>query len=97
MDRLQEEIKRRPHDLRKSLIAIIFTSVDQKFNFPAICKKTSFVKNIIQKNLYKEYPEYSRSNNYFFCNGIVVDVSKSFEENGIKNGDIIVMNQFEDE
>ena len=97
MDRLQEEIKRRPHDQRKSLIAIIFNSVDQKFNFPVICEKTSIVKNIIKKNLYKEYPEYSRSNNYFMCNGIVVDISISFEENEIKNGDIILMNQMEDE
>ena len=94
---MQEEIKRRPHDQRKSLIAIIFNSVDQKFNFPVICEKTSIVKNTIKKTLYKEYPEYSRSNNYFMCNAIIVDVSKSFEENGIKNRDIILMNQMEDE
>ena len=91
---LEEKIKRYPFILEKNerLMAIIFYSVDQKVNYPMICKNTDTI-NKLEGKLYEEYPNLSERENYFLCKGGVINKFQSFEKNKIKNGDIIVLNQ----
>ena len=97
-DYLNKKLERYPVSLEKGeyLMTVIFTTTDQKFNYSVICKNTSIVKDIIKKKLYKEYPDYSMKENYFLCNGNSINIYESFQENKIKDGDIIVMGNNED-
>ena len=70
-------------------------SVSQKVNYSMICKNTDTI-NKIEAELYEKYPELSETDNYFLCNGTVVNKFKKFKEFNIKNGDIFVINQRED-
>ena len=91
---LEKKIKRYPFILEKNekLMAIIFYSVDQKVNYPMICKNTDTIHKLEEK-LYEEYPNLSERENYFLCKGGVVNKFQSLENNKIKNGDIIILNQ----
>ena len=60
-------------------MSVIFTSVDQKAHYSIICKNTDTI--------------YSETDNYFLCNGQVINKFKTFEVNHIKNGDTIVLNK----
>ena len=61
-------------------------------HYSIICKNTQkFVE--LEKKLYKDYPEYSESNNYFMIDGNKVNKDKSLDENKIRNSDIIVLTQ----
>ena len=73
-------------------MSVIFTSVDQKAHYSIICKNTDTIHRL-EEELYKEYPEYSETENYFLCNGKVINKFKTFEVNHIKNGDTIVLNK----
>lgn len=48
--------------------------------------------NKIKEKLIKEYPEYDNSNIFFTANGNLIDISATFEENKIKDGDTIMLN-----
>ena len=71
-------------------IAVIFQSQDQSIHTPIICRENQKFSEVEQK-LYDEYPEYKNTENFFLCNGGVVDKSKTIKENKIKNGNIIVV------
>ena len=94
IDDLNEKLKRYPIDLEENekLISIIFTFVDQKTHYSLICKNTDTI-NKIEAELYKEYPDYSETDNYFLCKGVAINKFQTFERNHIKNGDIIILNQ----
>ena len=96
IDDLNEKLKRYPIDLEENekLISIIFTFVDQKTHYSLICKNTDTI-NKIEAELYKEYPDYSETDNYFLCKGKTINKFQTFERNHIKNGDIIILNQKE--
>ena len=85
---LQREI-----ELNK-LISIIIMSSDQKIHFPIICQPTDKV-NTIDTFLYKEYPELKETNFYYICKGMVLDRTESLNNLGIKNGDVVVLNEAE--
>ena len=94
IDKLKEKLSRYPFELSKGekLISIIFTSSDENMHYSIICKNTQkFVE--LEKKLYKDYPEYSESNNYFMIDGNKVNKDKSLDENKIRNSDIIVLTQ----
>ena len=76
----------------EKLISVIFTSSDQNMYYSVICKNTQKFNELEQK-LYKNYPEYSESNNYFVINGNIVNKDKSLEENNIRNNEIIILTQ----
>ena len=59
-------------------------------HYSIICKSTQKFTELEQK-LYKDYPEYSETNNYFLINGNKVNKNKSLEENKIRNSDIIIL------
>ena len=94
---LTEIINRYPFILEKDekMLSIIFMSVSQKVNYSMICKNTDTI-NKIEAELYKKYPELSETDNYFLCNGTVINKFKMFKEFNIKNGDIFIINQRED-
>ena len=60
--------------------------------YSIICKNTQkFIE--LEKKLYNDYPEYSKSDNYFIINGNRVDKTKSLDENKIRNNNIIILTQ----
>jgi hypothetical protein len=77
------------------LITLILTSVNQQINLPITCRKTDIVNDILLKELSKGYPEYRKKKYYIICNGKVVGNNKSFEENNIKDKDILILNEQE--
>jgi len=94
IDKLKEKLSRYPLELSKEekLISVIFTSSDQNMFYSIICKNTQKF-NELEKKLYKDYPEYSESNNYFMINGNKVNKDKSLDENKIRNNDIVILTQ----
>ena len=62
-----------------------FTSTDQRINHAIPCLKTDIFAEIEEK-LYKEYPEYRETNNYFIANGKEILRFKSIADNNIGNG-----------
>ena len=94
---LQEKLKRFPFILEKNekLMSIIFSSVDQKIHYSIVCKNTDNI-NKLEGELYKEYPQFSETDNYFMCKGKLLNKFHTFESNNIKNGDVIIVNQRDD-
>ena len=94
IDKLKKKLSRYPLELSngEKLISVIFTSSDQNMFYSIICKNTQkFIE--LEKKLYNDYPEYSKSDNYFMVNGNRVDKTKSLDENKIRNNDIIILTQ----
>ena len=92
IDELKKKLSRYPFELSKGekLISVIFTSFDNKILHSIICKNTEkFIQ--LEKKLYIDYPEYSKSDNYFLVNGNKVDKYKTLDENKIKNSDNIIL------
>ena len=75
----------------EKLMTVIFVSTDHKIHYSFICKNTDKF-NKIENLLYDIYPEYQESENIFTANGNKVIKSKTFEENNIKNSDVITLN-----
>ena len=70
---------------RNQIMCVNFTSMDQKINIAIPCIKTDVFAQIEEK-LYKEYPEYRETNNYFLSDGKQILRFKTIEENKIGNG-----------
>ena len=96
IDNLNEKLKRYPIELEKNekLISIIFASSDQAIYYSMICKNTDTISDL-EKQLYKEYPDFIETDNFFLCKGSVINKYKSLESYKIKNGDILILNKRE--
>ena len=70
---------------KESINCVYFTSMDQKLNRAIPCLSTDIFAEIEEK-LYKEYPEYRETNNYFIANGKEILRFKSISDNNIGNG-----------
>ena len=94
IDYLNEKLKRYPTVLEQNekLISIIFASSDQTMHYSMICKNTDTISDL-EKRLYKEYPAFTKSENYFLCKGSLINKFKTFESYKIKNGDILIVNK----
>jgi len=92
---LNEVIERYPFKLEKNekLLSVLVQSVDQNIRLPIICKNTdSFSK--LDNEIIKIYPKFSFANYYYLCNGTaIVNKSQTLEQNKIKNGDILILEQ----
>ena len=75
-----------------TIIAIIFRSISFDINYPIACKKTDIFANVEYK-LYKEFPILKSKNIYFFANGNTINKSLTFEQNRIKSGDTIMIEE----
>ena len=74
-------------------IAINFTSIDQNILFPVVCYSSDkFI--IVEEKLYHEYPELKNKKIFFTVNGGVLDRNATLDENKIKNGNNILINNF---
>ena len=79
----------------EKIIAIFFTSVREDIYRPISCKNTdTFAK--IEEKIYNEYPEYKDYNTYLTVNGNKIKRLKTVEENGIKDGNIIIVNIYDE-
>ena len=79
----------------EKIIAIFFTSNLQDIHMPIPCKNTdTFVR--IEEKIYNEYPKYKDYNTYLTVNGNVIKRFKTLEENGIKSGNTIIVNIYDE-
>ena len=90
---LNEKIKRFPFILEKDekIISIIFKSVEHKINYSLICKNTDNIHKL-EEELYKQYPNLTEKDNYFFYKDQQINKFKNFESINLKNGDILIIN-----
>ena len=77
--------------IEEKIIAVKIVSVDQVINCAMKCKKSD-VFSKIEKELYRDYPDYKKQKVFFTANGKKIDENKTMDENGIKNGTSIVLN-----
>ena len=80
--------------IMETIMAVNFVSLNQNINYPMACRKTDIFEKIEEK-LYCEFPELKSKKISFMANGKVVDKSSTFEENKIKNGNTIMINEME--
>ena len=79
----------------EKIFAILFTSTHQDIHRPISCKNTdTFVK--IEEKIYNEYPKYKEYNTYLTVNGNVIKRFKTLEENGIEDGNAIIVNIYDE-
>ena len=90
---LKDSLSRYPFKLSKDeeLLTLIISSFDQHINFPIICKNKDIFNTVINK-LYRKFPKYRKIGMFYICNGNRINEYLTMEENKIKDGDIIVLN-----
>ena len=88
-NQLNDIISRFPFELSNNEYLMVVNFKLKNYNFSTICKNTDqFI--IVESLIYKKYPEYEDILSSFLVNGRQVKRFRSFEENGIKNNDIIL-------
>ena len=90
---IKSKLSRFPFELNEGekMLCLIFTSCDQKFHYPIICKNSEQF-NIVENRLYEKFSEYKEYENYFTFNGNKVNKYLTIEENKIRYGDNILLN-----
>ena len=78
--------------ISEKIIAINFISIGHNINLPMACKKTDIFLTI-EKKLFDEYPELKSKKLFYIANGNVIDKYISLEQNKIKNGNSILINE----
>ena len=79
----------------EKIIAINF-SLNKEIQKPIACKNTDIIARLEEK-LYNEYPKFKDYNNNLAVNGKIIKRFKTLDENGIKDGDSIIVNTIYDE
>jgi hypothetical protein len=74
----------------ENLISIKIISVNQDIDYDITAKNTEEFSKI-ESILYKKYPKYIESENYFFVHGSKINRNKSLKENKINNNDVITL------
>ena len=77
-----------------NLITLIFQSGDQLLRYAIICKNTD-IFNVIVNKIFEREPKFKENFNYFLCNGNRVNEYKSLDENNIKDGNFIILQNLE--
>ena len=96
LKKLKIEIQNKNNPEKKQLyslddiVIVNFTSTDQIIHLSLKCIKTEIFAHIEEK-LYKEYPDYKETNNYFLSQGKQILRFKTIEENNIKDGYTIML------
>ena len=80
----------------EKIIAIKFECPEQNVAYPMACKNTDLISRL-EERLYDEYPEFKEHNTYLTSNGSFVKRFKTIEDNGIKNGNSIIVNQYDND
>ena len=76
--------------MKNQMMSINFISTDSYLHYSIPCLSTDIFAEIEEK-LYKEYPEYRETDNYFLYNGNKIFRFKTIEQNNIKNGKPITL------
>ena len=74
----------------EKLISIKCSSFDKKIDYVIICKNTEKFSKI-EEQLYKKYPNYIDTENYFMVNGKKIKKFKTLEDNKINNNDEVIL------
>ena len=77
----------------EKIIAVNF-SLNKEIQKPMACKNTDIISRLEEK-LYNEYPQYKEYNTYLTVNGNLIKRFKTLDENGIKDGNIILVNRYD--
>ena len=97
LDNLKKDLKNQKpikDNQMDNIMAIAFTSVDQKFIYALPCRNTDkFVR--LEEKLYEQYPQYTEENTYFTFGGKTIKRFKTLQENGIKCSDVVLLNLYE--
>ena len=72
-------------------IIVNFSSVNQEIFKSMACKNTDIIARLEEK-LYNEYPQYKDYNTFLTVNGNIIKRFKTLDENGIKDGNSIIVN-----
>ena len=82
-------------EAEEEIIAIFFTSINEEIYRPISCKNTdTFIK--IEEKIYNEYPKYKDYNTHLTVNGKAIKKFKTLEENGIEDGNTIIVNIYDE-
>ena len=85
----EENIKQKDLDSKlykmEDIISLNFTSTDQKINYSLPCVKNDIFA-FVEEKLYKEFPEYRETNNFFVQKGQTILRFKTLKENNINPG-----------
>ena len=79
----------------EKLISIKIISNDQTLEFNTFSKITDNFEKL-ESSLYKHYPKYKETENFFLVNGAKVNKHKTFEENKIKDNDILTLKVYDE-
>ena len=77
------------------IISIIFITSDENIHYSMICKSTEMFFEL-EKRLFIKYPEYKETKNDYFANGHKINVRKTLKNNKIKDNDIILISNDND-
>jgi len=90
-DKEIKQLKDKPNNINlDSIKAIQILSSDNKIHFATSCIGTETFTEIEEK-LFNRYPEYREYNHSYLCKGRVIQRFETINENGIYDGDIIIM------
>ena len=78
----------------EKIIIVNFESINKDIQFPLTCKNTDIIARV-EERFYNEYPKYKEQNTYLTVNGNVIKRFQSMDENGIKNGNSIIVNIYQ--
>ena len=90
---LEEKLSIYPFELKtenEKIINVNIKTFDEKIFFSFYCKNTDIFSNYESK-LYGLYPQFIITDNIFKIYDIIIDKNKSFEDNKIYDGDIIIL------
>ena len=77
-------------------ISVIIQSSDQAIKSSFICHKGDKFK-VLQQKLYEKYQILKKKEHFYVCNGNMIDIEKTIEENNIKDSDHIIINEIEED
>ena len=77
------------------IISIIFMTSDENIYYSMVCKSTEKFSEL-EKRLYIKYPQYKETKNYYYANGHKINENKTLEYNNIRDNEIIIINNDND-
>ena len=78
--------------MMETIIAVNFVNLSLNIHYPMACKKTDIFSKVKEK-LYQKFPELKYKKYYFLANSRVIDKYLTVEQNQIKSGDTILINE----
>ena len=77
-------------DNSEKKFVLLFRTSDQTINYSVNCDKSDIFSEVEEK-LYFEFPELKKKNINFIVNGNIINRTSTLEENGIQNGNIVLI------